>query len=167
MLLYNGENVTRIGHAVQWEMAREERVKPHQIELEINEQLFMDPDIGCEDQMRRLREYGFRIALDDFGTGYSNLGYLKKFEVSTLKIDQSFVRGILTSKRDASVIRAIIDMARSFDLETIAEGIETEAELAILKGLNCEFAQGYLWCPALPAPVFAERYLQHEGASTH
>ena len=96
------------------------------------------------------------LSIDDFGTGYSNLGYLSRFEVERLKIDQSFIRRMLENKNDEGIVRAIIEMAHSLGLEVVAEGVETAEMLLHLKGLGCEFGQGYLWSPALPAAEFVE-----------
>jgi len=135
------------------EMAREERVKPHQIELEITEQLFMDPDIGCEDQMRRLREYGFRIALDDFGTGYSSLSYLRRFKVDKLKLDKSFASSELTEENIA-LVRAAVTLAHLFGLEVVAEGIETELQEAVALEGGCDGLQGHRYAAAMTAGDF-------------
>lgn len=99
---------------------------PSALELEVTENIVLDNDNIVLDVVERLSKQGVSIAFDDFGTGYASLSLLKTYPLTRIKIDQSFVRGILHSKRDASVIRAILDMARSFDLDTIAEGIETE-----------------------------------------
>ncbi len=115
------------------------------LELEVTENIVLDNDDIVLGILQRLQEQGVGIAFDDFGTGYASLSLLKSYPLSRIKIDQSFVRGILTSKRDASVIRAIIDMAKSFELETIAEGIETEAEYNYLRKEKCDEGQGYLF----------------------
>jgi diguanylate cyclase (GGDEF)-like protein/PAS domain S-box-containing protein len=124
------------------------------LELEVTENIVLDNDDIVLGILMRLYEHGVGIAFDDFGTGYASLSLLKSYPLSRIKIDQSFVRGILTSKRDASVIRAIIDMAKSFDLETIAEGIETEAEYNYLRKEKCDEGQGYLFGKPMSAPQF-------------
>lgn len=105
--------------------------------------------------LQRLYKHGIGIAFDDFGTGYASLSLLKTYPLTRIKIDQSFVLGIQTSKRDASVIHA---MARSFDLETIAEGIETDAVKNLLRKAMCNEGQGYLFGKPMPAFQF-ERLL--------
>jgi EAL domain-containing protein (putative c-di-GMP-specific phosphodiesterase class I) len=103
-----------------------------------------------------------RLAIDDFGTGYSNLGYLKKFEVDRLKIDQSFVRRLLESPQDEAIVRAILQIAGSLHLDTTAEGIEDPATLGLLRRLGCQQGQGFLWSPAVPA----EQFVAMLGASS-
>lgn len=124
------------------------------LELEVTENIVLDNDDIVLEILQRLNKQGVGIAFDDFGTGYASLSLLKSYPLSRIKIDQSFVRGILTSKRDASVIRAIIDMAKSFDLETIAEGIETEAEYNYLRNEKCDEGQGYLFGKPMTALQF-------------
>ena len=124
------------------------------LELEVTENIVLDNDDIVLEILQRLHEQGVGIAFDDFGTGYASLSLLKSYPLSRIKIDQSFVRGILTSKRDASVIRAIIDMAKSFDLETIAEGIEGEAEYNYLRNEKCDEGQGYFFGKPMSAPQF-------------
>ena len=93
------------------------------------------------DRLRGLREMGLSFAIDDFGTGYSNLGYLKKFDVERLKIDQSFVKLLTEDAQDEAIVRAIIQMAHALNLEVVAEGVETPAVLAKLQELGCETAR--------------------------
>lgn len=124
------------------------------VELEVTENIVLDNDDIVLNILQRLYEHGVGIAFDDFGTGYASLSLLKTYPLSRIKIDQSFVRGILTSKRDASVIRAIIDMARDFDLETIAEGIENNAEYTYLCSEQCDEGQGYLFGKPMSVPQF-------------
>mgnify|MGYP000910519329 CR=1 FL=1 len=127
---------------------------PSALELEVTENIVLDNDDIVLEVVDRLRKQGVGIAFDDFGTGYASLSLLKTYPLTRIKIDQSFVRGILSSKRDASVIRAILDMARSFDLETIAEGVETEAVKNYLTQEKCDEAQGYLFGKPMPARQF-------------
>ncbi|GGY61843.1 bifunctional diguanylate cyclase/phosphodiesterase [Cellvibrio zantedeschiae] len=127
---------------------------PEALELEVTENIVLDNDDIVLEILDRLHKHGVGIAFDDFGTGYASLSLLKTYPLTRIKIDQSFVRGILNSKRDASVIRAILDMARSFDLETIAEGIETEAEKNYLQRERCDEGQGYLFGKPMTARQF-------------
>lgn len=123
---------------------------PEQLELEITESTLMESSENTIDSLNRLRQYGFKIAIDDFGTGYSSLSYLKRFPIDRLKIDQSFVRDLDSDPDDAAIVSAIIAMARSLDLEIVAEGVEKEAHRDFLLGLNCYEAQGFLYSRPLP-----------------
>jgi diguanylate cyclase (GGDEF)-like protein/PAS domain S-box-containing protein len=128
------------------------------LKLEITEGIVihnLDDTIG---KMRRLKKLGVSFAMDDFGTGYSSLTYLKRLPVDTLKIDQSFVRDATSDPNDAEIIRAIVAMARSLNLEMIAEGVETLEQLKFLQGLDCHLYQGYLHSRPLPLEAF-ERLL--------
>jgi diguanylate cyclase (GGDEF)-like protein/PAS domain S-box-containing protein len=134
------------------------------LELEVTENIVLDNDDIVLEALQGLYDMGVGIAFDDFGTGYGSLSLLKSYPLTRIKIDQSFVREIEISKRDASVIRAILDMARSFDLETIAEGIETEAVKNYLQRELCDEGQGYLFGKPMPASQF-EQLLQINTAT--
>ena len=122
------------------------------IEIEITESLFIDGrDQVTLQTLHVLSDLGFKLALDDFGTGYSSLGYLKKVPIDTLKIDRSFIRDLINDPDDMSLVCSIIDLAHSFRLTVIAEGVETQAQEDILRVEGCDFAQGYYY--ARPAPI--------------
>ena len=110
-----------------------------------------DADIAVR-TLEDLKAHGFGIAVDDFGTGYSSLSYLKRLPIDVLKVDQSFVRDLPGDGEDAAIVRTIISMARSLGLDTVAEGVETEAQQAFLRGEGCDQLQGYLFSAPLPAP---------------
>jgi diguanylate cyclase (GGDEF)-like protein/PAS domain S-box-containing protein len=131
---------------------------PQAIELEVTENIVLDGDDLVLESLQRLRKHGVGIAFDDFGTGYASLSLLKRFPLSRIKIDRSFVQGMLESERDASIVRALLDLARSFGLVTIAEGVETEGQRDSLHRLGCEEGQGYLFGRPLPALQFAELF---------
>jgi len=112
------------------------------------------------DALQRLR---IRIAIDDFGTGYSSLSYLKRFPVDTLKIDRSFIRDVITNPDDETIIKAIIAMAHSLQVDIIAEGVETAGQLEFLRSSGCQSAQGFLLSEPFMAdelPRFLERPIQ-------
>ncbi len=104
--------------------------------------------------MTRLKQMGVHISIDDFGTGYSSLSYLKKFPIDTVKIDQNFVRDLSNDSNDAAIISAVISMARAMKLRVIAEGVETEEQLAFLRSQDCETIQGFLYSRPLSAEEF-------------
>lgn len=129
---------------------------PGSLELEITENIVLDHDDVVLEKLRKLRAHGVGIAFDDFGTGFASLSLLKRYPLTRIKIDRSFVDGMLVSEKDASVVRAILDMAKAFDLETVAEGIEREPERDSLLRLGCTEGQGYLIGKPMLAPHFAE-----------
>lgn len=127
---------------------------PSWLELEITESTLMDQAGDTLEKLRQLSAMGIRLAVDDFGTGYSSLGYLKRFPVNTLKIDQSFVRDICTDHDDAAIVSAIIDLSRNLGLEPLAEGVEEEAQLQALQRAGCRLCQGYYFSrPLMPEQV--------------
>jgi EAL domain-containing protein (putative c-di-GMP-specific phosphodiesterase class I) len=117
--------------------------------LEITESVLMDRSESVEKQILDTRRAGVRYAVDDFGTGYSSLSYLKRFPVSVVKIDPSFVRDCPNDSSDARLVEAIIHMAKSLALEVTAEGVETPEQLEFLRRLGCDYAQGYLFARPL------------------
>jgi len=124
------------------------------LELELTESLLIQDSSRVSALLRRLRGLGVGFSIDDFGIGYSNLAYLRRFEVSRLKIDQSFIRRLTDDKHDEAIVRAIIQMTTSLGLLTIAEGVESEPTLARLIELGCHQGQGLHWAPALPSGEF-------------
>jgi diguanylate cyclase (GGDEF)-like protein len=124
---------------------------PGCLELELTESVLMKHAESTESILRALRARGVLLAVDDFGTGYSSLSYLRKFPINALKIDQSFVRQITTAPDETTIVAAVISMGRSLKLRVIAEGVETQEELAFLQARQCDEAQGYYFSrPVLP-----------------
>lgn len=127
---------------------------PELLDIEITESTAMqNADVSLA-VMNRLRSMGVRISIDDFGTGYSSLSYLKRFPIDTVKIDQNFVRDLSEGTNDGAIITAVISMARALNLRVVAEGVETEAQLAFLRRENCEVVQGFLHSRPVPAAEF-------------
>lgn len=123
----------------------------HLLEIEITESALMHDTQEATEKLRELEAMGVRIAIDDFGTGYSSLSHLRRFPVHKLKIDQSFVRDLCSSKDDESIVAAILSLAHNLGLESVAEGVETEAQLELLVRHRCSRFQGYLFSKPLPA----------------
>lgn len=122
--------------------------------IEITEGLLLNAVAEVTDKLQLLREGGVQIAIDDFGTGYSSLSYLKRFHIDYLKIDQSFVRDIVTDANNRALSNAIIVMAHALGLKVIAEGVETAGQLALLKEAGCDYAQGYYFSKPIAADAF-------------
>lgn len=133
----------------------ESGLNPEFLELELTESILIQDTENVLDTVQRLKALGVKLSIDDFGTGYSSLSYLKRFAVDKLKIDQSFVRDMVNDPGDAAIVRAIIQMAKSLNLKTIAEGVEDEAMLASLRLHHCDEAQGYYFGRPMPAEDFA------------
>lgn len=129
-------------------------LNPQLLELELTESILLEDIDHLLAQLDGLKKLGVKLAIDDFGTGYSSLAYLKKFNIDRLKIDQSFVRDINTDPNDAAIVRAIVQMAHTLNLEVIAEGVEDEAILKHLRDCSCDEVQGYLFSKPLPADAF-------------
>ncbi|MFC1602247.1 EAL domain-containing protein [Pseudomonadota bacterium] len=133
---------------------RAQSLSPHLLELEITESILMDDVEEAIQIMTVLRDYGISIAIDDFGTGYSSLNYLKRFPISTLKIDQSFVRDLTEDSEDAAIVCSIISLAKSLNLEVVAEGVETAEQLSFLSHQHCHSIQGYHIAKPMPPDQF-------------
>jgi EAL domain-containing protein (putative c-di-GMP-specific phosphodiesterase class I) len=122
--------------------------------LEITETALLGDAESSAVVLGELHSAGVHMALDDFGTGYSSLTYLKRFSVDCLKIDRSFVEGLSHSDHDRAIVSAAVQLANAFGILTVAEGVETEEQLATLRALGCAQAQGFYWSPALPRHEF-------------
>jgi diguanylate cyclase (GGDEF)-like protein/PAS domain S-box-containing protein len=143
---------------------REVGMPAARLELELTEGAAMDDPNAAITVMNELHARGVRLSIDDFGTGYSSLSYLKKFRVSKLKIDQSFVRDLTEDAEDRAIVDAVIRMASALGLETLAEGVETEGQLAFLRREGCMGVQGYLFSRPLPAAAFADFVLSRSAS---
>jgi diguanylate cyclase (GGDEF)-like protein len=128
---------------------------PHHLEIELTESGIMQDTENTTEVLRALKDLGIQIAIDDFGTGYSSLSYLRRFPIDTLKIDQSFVADIEDESGEAPIVSAIIAMGKSLKLRVVAEGIETDQQLAFLQSRACTEGQGYFFSRPVPAADFA------------
>lgn len=148
------------------DILEQEGLPPSCLELELTEGVAMDNPQAAIVVMDRLHACGIRMSIDDFGTGYSSLAYLQRFQVYKLKIDQTFVRDISTDSDNETIISAIISMARSLGLQTIAEGVETVQQLAFLRDQGCNEVQGYHFSKPLPAEQFEVLLREWQTVST-
>jgi len=129
---------------------------PKQLELEITETFLMQDATSTAAVLRAINELGVRLALDDFGTGYSSLSHLRRFPIDTLKIDQSFVRDLTSDADDASIVSAVIGMGKSLQMQVVAEGVETQQQLAFLQEHSCPEGQGYYFTQPMDAGEFTQ-----------
>jgi EAL domain-containing protein (putative c-di-GMP-specific phosphodiesterase class I) len=132
------------------------RLDPKWLVVELTESVLMKHAESAAIVLQALRQVGIRVAIDDFGTGYSSLGYLRRFPLDALKIDQSFIRQISAAGEDTAIVTAVIGMAKGLKLRVIAEGVETLDELEFLRALHCDAAQGYYFSQPVPAEQFAK-----------
>jgi diguanylate cyclase (GGDEF)-like protein/PAS domain S-box-containing protein len=146
------------------QILEEAKLAPQYLELELTEGVAMDDPLEAIAVMDNLHERGVRMSIDDFGTGYSSLSYLKRFQVYKLKIDQSFVRDITEDPEDKAIVAAIISLANSLGMQTIAEGVETAGQLAFLRLQGCNEVQGYYFSKPLPAGEF-EAYVREKSVA--
>jgi diguanylate cyclase (GGDEF)-like protein len=128
-------------------------LEPQCLQLEITESVVMEHVPSALATLQNLRHLGVQLAIDDFGTGYSSLSYLKHFTVDTLKIDKTFIDRLNHDVADAAIVQAIITLARTLKMHSVAEGVETEAQLRLLQTLGCDFGQGFLFAQPLPSDV--------------
>jgi diguanylate cyclase (GGDEF)-like protein/PAS domain S-box-containing protein len=135
-------------------MLEEFAIDPACLELELTESILMEDIDTATRTMAELNGLGVHMALDDFGTGYSSLSYLRRFPIDALKIDQSFIREIADDRNSAAISDGIVSLGRSMGLSVIAEGVETEGQLAVLQSIGCHVGQGYLFSRPLPAEEF-------------
>lgn len=143
-----------LGQVVAEALARH-GVPPSALELEVTETIALENDATDLGPIRALRERGVGIAFDDFGTGYAALSTLKRFPLTKLKIDRSFVRDILTEPHDEAIVGAVLSIGRRLGLDVVAEGIETREQVAALLRLGCEYGQGFLFGRAMAPDAFA------------
>jgi EAL domain-containing protein (putative c-di-GMP-specific phosphodiesterase class I) len=131
---------------------------PRYLELELTESILIHDTENVLQAVKEIKSLGVQLSIDDFGTGYSSLAYLKRFAVDKLKIDQSFVKEVLIDKEDASIVKTIIQMAKSFNLKSIAEGVENQEVLEVIKEFGCDEVQGYHFAKPMDAASFETYY---------
>jgi EAL domain-containing protein (putative c-di-GMP-specific phosphodiesterase class I) len=148
--LRNADIVDIVSHALS-----SSGLNPSRLELEITETALLKNNETTVALLLQLRAFGLRIALDDFGTGYSSLSYLRSFPFDKIKIDQSFIRELQAGNNSGAIVDAITAMARSLDMRTVAEGVETMEQLQLVRAAGCTEAQGYLFSRPRPSGELA------------
>jgi EAL domain-containing protein (putative c-di-GMP-specific phosphodiesterase class I) len=138
----------------------ESGIQPEFLELEITETILMENLEAVTLKLKQLSKMGVKLSLDDFGTGYSSLRYLSSFPLDYLKIDRAFVKDISTEE-NAMIAKAIVSLAKSFHLKTIAEGVETENQKAVMQTIGCDYIQGYLLSKPLPAEEAIQQFASY------
>ena len=132
------------------------QLDPQFLEIELTESVVMSDPEESAAILEQLSRMGVLVSVDDFGTGYSSMSYLQRFPIDKLKIDQGFIKELMTRPDDAAIVKAIISLAHGLRLKVVAEGVETHEQLTLLQSLGCDQYQGFLFSPPLPAPEFAE-----------
>jgi diguanylate cyclase (GGDEF)-like protein/PAS domain S-box-containing protein len=132
------------------DLLREHDLPARALSLEITESVLMEDAESARRMLVALKDVGVYLAIDDFGTGYSSLAYLRRFPVDALKVDKSFVDGLGREAEDSAIVRAVVSLAKTLGLDTVAEGVETEVQRDELLQLECTYAQGFLWAPPVP-----------------
>ncbi len=140
------------------EILYETQVNPENLELEITESVIMENSHAIKTILQQLQERKIKLVMDDFGTGYSSLSYLHSFPLNALKIDKSFVKRMQENQEDMGLVPAMIGIADSMGMRAIAEGVETIEQLAQLRSLNCEFAQGFLFSRPITVNLLKDFY---------
>src|SRR5439155_20301853 len=148
------------------ECVSEAAIPPSCLGLEITEGLLLDASETVETMLRELATMGHEIALDDFGTGFSSMAYLKRYPVTTIKIDRVFVEGLGRGADSEAIVAAIIAMSHALGKTVIAEGVETAEQLALLRRLGCDEMQGFVFSPAVPADQFHELWRARSALAT-
>jgi EAL domain-containing protein (putative c-di-GMP-specific phosphodiesterase class I) len=133
-------------------------VRPGDVKLEVTETAIMDGRTNAVEVLHKIRELGLELAMDDFGTGQSSLSCLRQFPIQCLKIDRAFLMNITRQREFSAVVHAIITLAHNLNLDVVAEGLEDESQLAQLQAMDCKYAQGHLFSPAV-TPDLATQFL--------
>ena len=146
-------------------LVKENGLERHSLKLEVTESAYTDNMEELLAVMARLRNKGYEIEMDDFGSGYSSLGALSSLPVDVLKMDRSFVMNIDNDEKDLRLVELILDIARNLKMPVIAEGVETESQMTLLKNAGCDFVQGYYFSRPLPPEEF-EAFIARETGSS-
>ncbi|MEZ5653303.1 MAG: EAL domain-containing protein [Burkholderiaceae bacterium] len=139
-------------------------ISAQRLTLELTESSIVQHELSAIEFMSELKSLGCKLAIDDFGTGYSSFSYLRKFPLDELKIDKSFVRNIAQDKGDRQIVSALVDLAHTFEMVAIAEGIEDQGALMVLEDLRCDVGQGYFYSRPISADAFQSWYQAHEAS---
>ncbi|CAM4339866.1 diguanylate cyclase (GGDEF)-like protein [Paenibacillus endophyticus] len=150
----------QIVHTIE-RILTEAGIRPEQLELEITESIFMDNAEHTLTILHELKQLGVKLSLDDFGTGYSSLSYLQNIPLHTLKLDKSFINGIVDDFKKQMIFKSVIVIAHNLNLNVVTEGVETQEELEIICGHQCDAIQGYIYSPPVPAERFAQLFIEH------
>jgi EAL domain-containing protein (putative c-di-GMP-specific phosphodiesterase class I) len=134
-------------------------MSPELLTLEMTETVFMEAVHSVLENLQALKDAGVRLGIDDFGTGYSSLTYLRNFPIDVVKVDRSFVRELDDRPQDQAIVSAVVELGHTLDLTTIAEGVETERQLELLRVLGCDLAQGYHFARPRPAEEITDLIL--------
>jgi diguanylate cyclase (GGDEF)-like protein/PAS domain S-box-containing protein len=145
------------------EVLKTSGLPPERLELEITETIAMEDTPGEREKLRELHEIGVGLSIDDFGMGYSSLDYLKRYPVTRIKIDKSFVDNALSNKADSAIVHAVIAIAHGLGMRVVAEGVETKDQLMFLRALDCDSFQGYYFSKPLPASEFSAWLSQYQN----
>jgi len=137
----------------------ESNIEASMLSVDVTERTLIDSESEVETTLKRFRDMGIKVMLDDFGTGYASLAYLKEFPVDVVKIDREFVSGIPDNQQDSATVDAIAGLTHGLKLDLLAEGVETEAQLSVLKNIGCQYAQGFYWSKALPGDEYEQFYM--------
>jgi len=136
---------------------------PRRLGVELTESAVIADEAQTYEVLSRVRDLGCSVAIDDFGTGYSSMIYLRRLPLHEIKLDRTFVRSIASSPQDRAIVGALVQLAHGLGLEAVAEGVEDEATLAILRKLGCERAQGYLFGMPMPVAEFITWWHARQG----
>lgn len=147
-------------HLQLLDVLRERVLEGNDVVLEITEGILLDPEPSVLRMLVKYQQAGVALALDDFGTGYSSMSYLQRFDIDFIKIDRAYVHDLQPGSRNHKLCKAMITMAHELGLRVIAEGIETELEMVLLRDAGCDFGQGYFWGQPVPAPEFVQAYFK-------